>query len=338
MVRRLELDNIGLPKSMNTAHAAGTMPELIGKMEGQIREEMGTAAALDVSVLKDYLENPAIARLVEGGITEYMNDVALGTLALAFAGKDLHLDDVQKMLDAAGVKSDSKFKFFFSLTHLIRYSNHRVYIYAVYFLSFLGKEPTVDDVVNTAKALGAVPDATAAKRIADFCKRYAATKEPSMDVEMQLKEGVDRDTFIKFRKVISELSYTMADFFINEINLKLKNTDILERFGNEALPYIWAVSSLCFAGMDIYRENIGELLLAVGVKPRDDLMDAIMELRFRNKLIYVISLNYLVFIGVEPTVESTIDVSKAMGATPDAVVAQQALDYYNSRKLNQNKN
>ena len=86
------------------------------------------------------------------------------------------------------------------------------------------------------------------------------------------------------------------------------------------------------AGKDIYRESVVKLVEAVGIKPKQELVDLIMSMRFRNKLVYVVAVNYLVSVGLEPSVDNVISVIKAMEVMPDAVVAQQAIDYYSSRE------
>lgn len=322
MVRGSGVSNLDETKGLST------------RMDETIRLEMTTISVFDVDVLRIYLHNDIVMKFVEGGITKYMEAMAAAAFALAFAGRDIHLNDIDKLLQAAAIKSDERLKLFIGLTHVLHYRNHRDYIYAIFFIKFVGREPTVEGLVDIARAMGVETDANIAKRTLDFYNECMQGKHPIVE-EDESKGVVLGRAFKKFRKVVMDFADTMADFYVKEMDsILVKRKDILE-LSPAIDPYIWAVGTLAFAGKDIERDTVEAVVQAVGITPEDNLLDAIVSLRFRNRLTYIIAVNYLIAIEVEPTVQKVLDTVRAIDVIPDALVAKQAIEYFKARDAEQ---
>lgn len=317
--------------NLSSEPATGNTSGMHERLNETIRLEMRTIAAFDMYSMKSYIENPLVIKLIEGGISPYMEAFASAAFALTFAGRDMHIDDVVKLLDAAGIESDQGVQFFSAVTHILHYKNRRFYMYALYLMKFVGKEPNVEDLLEIVKTMNMTPDAGVAKVTIEFYKEYMSGKYESVTLSPERSPQL-KAAFDKFRGIVLEFSSLMSDFFIQELDTTLKNNPKFDTMDPEIYNYLWTLSTLSFAGRDVDKEDVKKLISAVGFKPNDVMLDAIVSLRFRNKLVYIISLYYLISVDAKPTLENVLATAKAMEAIPDAHVAQQAIDYYTTAR------
>ncbi|MDE1834327.1 MAG: hypothetical protein KGH64_03240, partial [Candidatus Micrarchaeota archaeon] len=91
-----------------------------------------------------------------------------------------------------------------------------------------------------------------------------------------------------------------------------------------------AAGSLAFAGKDIDREGIVRLLEAVNIDVDESMLDQTNSLHYKNHLVYVCALYFLLAIGHKPTTAELISVIKGYGLHPDAKMSQYVIDTYYS--------
>ncbi len=313
---------------MNSETVQGIGVELSMKFENSIRTEMRITTVLDIKVLSEYLDNPMVITFIEGGVNEYLSALICAGLALGYAGKDIHSDDISRLLLASGIKQDQRVKIFLALTRLLHYRNHHAYMYATYFVKMIGKKPELELIFQIVRAMGIPPDASIAQKIMDFNITYLDGAPPAEYPSMN-KGGSVTDAFLRFCAIMSNFCNIIGDFLIREMNTALQNSEVVSRIRPDIYPYIWATSPLALSGREISRDTVGALLQAVDITPEQEILDTIMLLKFKDRVVYVVMLYYLVAIEVEPDAQRLIIIMQALDIQPDIVRAQKAIDYYN---------
>lgn len=290
-----------------------------------IKIGMGATSMMIIKELKKAVESPDVVKYLDRGVVVYL--AAAGTLA--YAGKDVYSEDIAKLVTAAGMTPKQEL---LDAVRLLHYKNHLIYINSVYYLTFLGKEPTIDGVIEVIKAIGASPDATIAGYVIEFCKEYNTLRYTTVDTGSALN-GPALEVFKQLSSGVIELSDTMVELVLKEMDRMLKNKDVQAHMGPKMMPYIGAIGSLAFSGKDMDRNSVSLMLKAAGITPESEYLELIAKMRFKNQLIYVQALYFLIIAGVDPTPEYLFNVLKAMNTPPDALIGGYVIAYYKMKKL-----
>ena len=288
---------------------------------------VGAVGYLVMKEAKRAMENESVTPLISKGMTMYL--AAAG--ALVFTGRDLYNDNLVAMLEAADVVPNDDL---INTLHMTRLRNHVIYINSVFFLMSTGKPPTIESELDIVKALGIAPDAVIAGYVIQYCNEYITLHQQDYEKEMDntTLTGDDKKAFIRLALGAKNLSNNMASLVISETVAGLSNEGAKSHISPRMIPYIAAVGSLAFLGRDIDSENISKLLSAAGVSIDEELMDATIAMHFKNRLIYLISLYFLLVVGREPTNEGVINIVRALGAQPDAKIAASTVQFFNIHK------
>jgi len=145
-----------------------------------------------------------------------------------------------------------------------------------------------------------------------------------------MDEGTVDVTKKTLEEVVRRLSSEMSTIVLGELERAIKQQNLNLDSKKEIVPYLAAAGSLAFAGKDIDREGIARLLEAADIEVDEDLMDQTSSLHYKNHLIYVCALYFIIGIGHKPTTQELMAVIKAYGAHPDAKMSQFVIDTYNS--------
>ncbi len=312
-------------QSQSTSAEEEDKPSLEIQISEVIRIGTGASSMLVIKELKRAVESPDAFKYIDKGVVNYI--VAAGTLA--YAGRDVYADGIAKLLLAIDIKPDPEI---LDAVHMLHFKNHLVYINAVYFLTLVGKEPTIDNVLEVIRAMDVQPDAMIAGYVIEYCKEYTTLKYTAIDAGSNLS-GSSLEVYKQLSSGVIELADTMSELVLKELDKGLRNKEVQAHMGPEILPYIGAIGNLAFSGRDMDTGNISKLLLSVGVTPREDMLKLITSLRFRNHLIYVISLYFIIICKREPSMDYLIRVVRAMDVSPDALVAGYVIAYYKMKKL-----
>jgi ribosomal protein L12E/L44/L45/RPP1/RPP2 len=298
-----------------------------------VNAAMSMLAAYDTSELRKTLENPVVVRLIEeGGISDYTVALASAALTLGFVGKDINSQAVERLLLAADLEMNKTVRLFLALINLLRRKNHHPYMFAYYTLVFLGKSPDLEEMLKIAPVLGAdAPDANTADEVIDFSKKHEIDMSSETEAEYNGTEKA-KPIYSGFRDMIVEVYSMMGDFSIRQMEGLLSKKYGTAGPKKELYPYIWAIATLPAAGRDIDRGNIGKLLAGAGVRVNDAMVNEIISIKFRNHLVYIVSLYYLRVVGKEQSLQQLLGIVKAFDILPDAKVAQESMDYYNMKK------
>ncbi len=301
------------------------------RFEDTLKKEMNATQAFNIFVLGNYIQNGFVTKVIDAGITKYMEGIASASFALGFAGKDIHLEDVERLLEAAGMREGENLRDVMQLTNIVRYKNHSVYINAVYFMKFVGKEPDLQTLLKMAHAMCVEMDASIADSMMKFSIEYDQGKHNIESLKIKASGNVTW-AYNKFQETIKNYSETMADSMIKDTSKIIETHSEFEDGNPELYACLWAAATLIIAGRDVYEDNLTELMNIVGLRPNRKVIDLILSIRMRNKLVYIISVYYLASLEVEPTVTNVTNVVKVLDIIPDAKVATEAIEYYKQRE------
>ncbi|MDE1804793.1 MAG: hypothetical protein KGH59_03355 [Candidatus Micrarchaeota archaeon] len=95
----------------------------------------------------------------------------------------------------------------------------------------------------------------------------------------------------------------------------------------EITPYLYVAGFLSLSGREITKENVTELLGVVGVKPREELIAALMVAGVKSHLVYVYAYYFLLTMGKEAGTTELLEVLKAIGISGDEDRAQEAITF-----------
>ena len=292
------------------------------------RREMKILAAYDIAEMRRVMDNPVVQNFIDQGFDKYTVALASSALSLGIVGRDINSAGVERLLKASHIKKDKTVFIFLALIDLLKRRSHHPYIFAVNSLLFLKKEPGVAEVLRLVMALGAdAPDANIAGTVIDFCK--------ITDLEIDYSRSFEKDAkgapiFNRFKEMISRVYDIIAEFTIKQIDEIVKNRHGGDGITDAFYPYIWALANLASAGKEVDRGSIENFLIQAEVRVEKTLLDDAVSLRFKNHLTYLASLSYLGELGVEQSLDNLLSVVKALEIQPDAKIAQEAMDYYNS--------
>lgn len=293
-------------------------------VEKMVKEGTYASAILVINELKRALENPLTQRYLGSGIVKYI--AAVG--ALAFAGKDIDSDGIALLLRAVGTIPEQSL---LEGVSQLRFKNHILYINAAFYIHLLGNELTIEALLKVIRAMEAPPDANLGNYVVRYYKDYLSGKYTA---ETLLKDEIPQmSLFRNWAGSIFDLSDVMTEFVAKELERLLDSSELKGKDRSELLPYFGALGILAFTGREMRMEDVEALLLAVDVRPSRQILNLIISLRFRNHLLYVVSMYYLVAIGIDPNLDYMIKVVRAMGTPPDAAVAQNVIEYYKLRLL-----
>jgi ribosomal protein L12E/L44/L45/RPP1/RPP2 len=300
-----------------------TIPEeLTKRFSIAIRTGVYASAVLLMRGLGRSMDSASVAKYMDKGVTDYI--AAVGALALS--GRDIDKGNIVSVVEAAGIIPDKRL---LDAVRTLHYRNSLLYVNAVYFLNFLGQEPTIERVLAIVRTVRKKPDATLAGYVIEYCKEYEAGKYSAFDMALQndTKQALFKQTYA----LILDLTDVMADIAIGELSRTLKDPSMTPHMGPRLFPYIGALGSLAFSGKDMTKKNIRELLDAAGIKTDDELLDAVASVNFKNNLAYVIAMYFLLTVGIKPETKLVNDVVRAIGFTPDATSAGYVLKAYRDR-------
>ncbi|WP_088819686.1 hypothetical protein [Candidatus Mancarchaeum acidiphilum] len=107
------------------------------------------------------------------------------------------------------------------------------------------------------------------------------------------------------------------------------NSYIPANLAGNVLPYFVAAGVLDITGKDINRNNIERLFNAIGVPVNRDILNGIASIKFKNHLVYVISILFILTSGQEATMDKIINMAIAFDVDPDIALARESVDIFN---------
>ncbi len=134
-----------------------------------------------------------------------------------------------------------------------------------------------------------------------------------------LNDDID---FIK--NLISFLLSTQVKRGLSEIN-----NFVPANLAGNVLPYFVAAGILDITGKDINKNNIERLFNAAGITVNRDILNGIAGIKFRNHLVYVVSILFILTSGQEVTMNKIINMAIAFDIDPDIALARESVDIFN---------
>ena len=133
--------------------------------------------------------------------------------------------------------------------------------------------------------------------------------------------------YAKLSQVVDAVAKSMQFIVEAELNRAMKDPAVAQHL-KDAAPYLSAAGTLAYSGKDVDSDGIKKLLSAASIPIDPRIGSLISNLRFKNHLVYMVAIFFIVGIGKEPDLESLINVVRAMDVHPDKTLAQKALETY----------
>ncbi len=319
------MDNIESSAAGERGAAGTVLDERFVKM---IRAEMRNVAKYDISEMRSTFKRPLVIEAIHGKVNEQTLSLASAALVIGFISRDIESESIKKLLAAVNIHNSPMVDMLLSVINFIKVKNHHPYLFAYYALEFAGRETSTTNVLHLVRGLGTVAaDAKIAEQMVKFCDER---KNEDAEIEyVPLGNEQLEQTFKKFHEIIINVYDTIGDFTIKEIT-EVTNRKLENGIPSNMYPYICAITTLSVCGRDSDMMSIEQFIDAMGIRPDQNAVRAIGSLRFRNQLAYVVSLYYLLSLGIEPTIDNMIRVVVALDLPPDAIVANKVLTYYNT--------
>jgi ribosomal protein L12E/L44/L45/RPP1/RPP2 len=270
------------------------------------------------------LENPMVSAYLDKGMSPYI--AAAG--ALAFSGKEIGDAGIMGLLAAVGINPNQEFLYALGKLH---YTNELVYITALQYLRLNGMAEGINGVVEVVRNLEVAPDQRIAGYVIEYSHEYGSRPPENVGMELN-REGPDRKFFRRFYLGMLDLSHSMAELAARELNNTLEACADKITASPSMLPYIGAIGVLAFTGRVMTPDNIGRVVSSLGITPDDKTLADITPPRFKNPVIYLISLYYLYGIEHRIDAESISRVAAALGVDPDPMMSEYVLAYYKAKK------
>ncbi len=296
---------------------------LSGMVADSIKTGMEICTGMVTREILRALENPLVSVYLDKGMTPYI--AAAG--ALAFSGKEINDEGIGKLLTAVGITPNQNF---LSALGKLRYTNELVYITALQYLKLNGRPEGISGVMDVVRSLDVPPDQRLAGYVIEYSHEYGSRPPDRVGMELNM-EGPDRKFFRRIYLGMLDLSHSMAELAARELNNTLEACAEKAPANASMVPYIGAIGVLAFTGRVMTPDNIGRVVSSLGIEPDAKMLSDITPPRFKNPVVYLISLYYLYGIEHRIDADSISRVAGALGVEPDPMMSGYVLAYYKSK-------
>lgn len=144
-------------------------------------------------------------------------------------------------------------------------------------------------------------------------------------------EPAENAIYVGLGATVEMVSKISSALLISELKKALENGAIKDHVRDGISSYLYAAGFLSLTGREITRENMISCIKMLGMKPRDDLLDAIFKSNIKSHLVYVYAYYFLLSVGREVTVNDLVSVLTAIGVKEDKVSAAEAIVFLNEQ-------
>jgi ribosomal protein L12E/L44/L45/RPP1/RPP2 len=129
------------------------------------------------------------------------------------------------------------------------------------------------------------------------------------------------------RAVIGSISSTSEQLLMSGLNSALENGDFIAHLDDGIVRYLYAAAFLSFAGKDISKDNLANVIKSLDVEPDDEFMDIILATKFKSHLAYIYTYYFLLVNGMAVTEKKLIATVKFLGIKADRETAAEVLKF-----------
>ncbi|MGC8586875.1 MAG: hypothetical protein ACP5K9_01120 [Candidatus Micrarchaeia archaeon] len=145
-----------------------------------------------------------------------------------------------------------------------------------------------------------------------------------------MEEG--NETLQGFLEKSLKLASLASSYLLNkemERGLSTINKLVPMQLANKLLPYFVAAGILDLSGKDITKNNIERMFVGADVEINRIILTGIGMLKYKNHLVYVLSIVFLVSAEKDVTMERLLNTVMSLDVDPDVEVAREAVKVYN---------
>ena len=133
--------------------------------------------------------------------------------------------------------------------------------------------------------------------------------------------------YTKMSQIVEAVAKSTQFIVESELNRAVRDQAVAQHLKDVA-PYLSAAGTLAYSGKDVDADGIKKLLSAASIPINPRIGSLISNLKFKNHLVYIVAIFFIIGIGKDPDLESLINVVRAMDVHPDKALAQKALETY----------
>ena len=137
--------------------------------------------------------------------------------------------------------------------------------------------------------------------------------------------------YIGLSATIEMVSRITTALLLSELKKSLGDEAIKSHLKDGISSYLYVAGFLSLTGKEINRENIISCLASLGIKAKDELIEAMFRANIKSHLVYVYAYYFLLSVGRDITVEDIISVLKAIGVPEDRAAAAEAIAFLNKQ-------
>ncbi len=134
----------------------------------------------------------------------------------------------------------------------------------------------------------------------------------SQDSELYYSAG-----YLALKALLVSLSDTTQRLMLYGFDSTLKNKEVTGHIKDGIMQYIHVEAFLSFAGREITKENVENVIRSLGMEPDEKLIDLLVRSSPKSHLIYVYAYYLLVAEGSDVTAQNICKVVDAVGIVPD---------------------
>ncbi|MDE1856888.1 MAG: hypothetical protein KGH98_02265 [Candidatus Micrarchaeota archaeon] len=128
------------------------------------------------------------------------------------------------------------------------------------------------------------------------------------------------DSLVAIVGAIADSSTSIVNYGLKRA---LEDKGIKGRIRKGIMPYLYVAGFLSFAGREINTQNMSDVLRAMAVEPKVELIDAVLKAGIRSHLIYIYAHYLLVAMGKQPTDDAIAKIVRSIGIAPDRIAISE---------------
>lgn len=155
--------------------------------------------------------------------------------------------------------------------------------------------------------------------------------EDAKPKQMPALDPASNAIYVGLSATVEMVGKISTALLISELKKSLSNPAIKAHIYDGISSYLYAAGFLSLTGREITRENLINCIKMLGVKPKDELVDAIFKADIKSHLVYIYAYYFLLSVGREVTVNELESVLGAIGIPVDKASAAEAIVFLNEQ-------
>jgi ribosomal protein L12E/L44/L45/RPP1/RPP2 len=129
------------------------------------------------------------------------------------------------------------------------------------------------------------------------------------------------------KAVVSAVFSTSQQLLMSSLDKTMQNKEFLAHLDDGIVRYLYAAAFLSFAGKEINKQNLTDVIASLDQKPNDKYIDILLSTKLRSHLMYVYIYYFLLVNGMTVSEKKLLDTAKLLGIKADRATADEVLKF-----------